>query len=284
VDEKSRRNEWTPRQMDRRNVLRLGVGIAAAGFTAGVWRSSAISQAPAEGQSVLVEEILTGDPNGMPEKLKFDPGFVESIIKRTRGRGPRKDPKAVAAKMVQVANRYIGVSRSSNPEQVKQFLSLFGLGLTYSTGGLVPYCAAGLSFCVCQAYCELTPSQIVNQTDPNRTYRDVIASINSYYLRPSASCAVIAEDANRRGTWLERPPSFQGVVQPGWIALFDWNASGKPEHIGIVESCEPQVLNTIEFNTSLPDVGNNVHANSNGGTVAKKERPIRYLLGLVKTY
>ena len=245
--------------MTRRELINLALRSA---FSAGsLWPLlTAHSQSQTRGSTQFqpVEEVLSGDPGAPAEVLTFDPSFVENLIRATRGRGPSKDPRKFSLGMLAAAQSYVGVGRGSNPDQVRQFLQLFGLDLRYANGRFVPFCAAGLCFCACKAYCQTKPGQSINQVDPNRTFRDTIASVDAYYFRPSASCSSIVEDAHRRGTWVDRPTSLNSLVKPGWLVFFDWTGAKQPQHVGIVERAESDLVATIEFNTSAPDVGNDV--------------------------
>jgi len=269
----------------RRELINLALRSA---FSAGsLWPllpARSQSQTPGSTQSQPVEEVLSGDPGAPAEVLTFDSSFVDNLIRATRGRGPNKDPRKFSFGMLAAAQTYVGVGRTSSPDQVQQFLQLFGLDLRYANGSFVPYCAAGLSFCACKAYCQTKPSQSINQIDPNRTFRDTIASVDAYYFRPSASCSSIVEDARRRGTWVDRPPSLNSLVKPGWLVFFDWTGAKQPQHVGIVERADGDLVKTVEFNTSTPDVGDDVRANRDGGTVARKERASKYVLGFVRIY
>ena len=65
------------------------------------------------------------------------------------------------------------------------------------------------------------------------------------------------------------------TLKAGWLVLFDWKKNGRPQHVGLLESVAGQTLNTIEFNTSDMD-------NSNGGTVARRERDLESVLGVIR--
>ena len=60
------------------------------------------------------------------------------------------------------------------------------------------------------------------------------------------------------------------LAMPMDIIFFDWNGNGVPDHIGFVRSRNTdQKVNTIEGNTS-------------GGIVAKKTRPVKYVLAVFR--
>jgi hypothetical protein len=83
---------------------------------------------------------------------------------------------------------------------------------------------------------------------------------------------------------VDRPPSLNSLVKPGWLVFFDWTGAKQPQHVGIVERADGDLVKTVEFNTSTPDVGDDVRANRDGGTVARKERASKYVLGFVRIY
>lgn len=74
------------------------------------------------------------------------------------------------------------------------------------------------------------------------------------------------------------PTSQVGMHQhvgPGWLPLFNWVGGREAEHVGIVEEMHSTHVQTIEGNTS----GTNP---SDGGMVARMERPYSFILGFAK--
>jgi uncharacterized protein YfaT (DUF1175 family) len=65
-------------------------------------------------------------------------------------------------------------------------------------------------------------------------------------------------------------------AQKGDIIIFDWNADGNPEHIGIVLSVKGDYINTVEGNTSPDKKG----SQSNGGMVCLKRRHKHSVFGI----
>jgi Putative peptidoglycan binding domain/CHAP domain len=75
--------------------------------------------------------------------------------------------------------------------------------------------------------------------------------------------------------WLRAKGFWRGrsTPQPGDIAIFNWDAHGVPEHIGIVErNLGGGVFQTVEGNTA---VGND----SNGGQVMRRQRYVTQVDG-----
>lgn len=64
-------------------------------------------------------------------------------------------------------------------------------------------------------------------------------------------------------------------VSAGWLVLYNWVGGSEPEHVGIVESLHGSHLTAIEGNTG----GNNP---SDGGMVARMERPYGFVVGYAK--
>jgi hypothetical protein len=222
------------------------------------------------------EELNVPDPGATAELLVFNPEVVEAPL-RIRSRGPKKDANALSEKMLALGHEYANrhVSRQTNPRQVGQFLNLFGLDLRYSNGQFVPFCAAGVSFVACRAYCELFPEISYDADNPVSELRGVLTDINHYYFKPSPAVRQIKSAAENRGTWIKS--SIQ--PKPGWLVVFSWNRDGVPNHIGLVDSLTSDGLKTIEFNTSSGLAGDQ----SNGGAVALRQRKLRYVLGFIKT-
>lgn len=278
--------------MKRREVLLSGVKAAVGimgvsnlnGLTYPVLAQSQVAEEDplaegGRGIRLLDEEI--GDPNLEPEKLNVNREMLEKLLEDALSRGIRKNPKNVAIQQLEIAHGYVGVSRDSNPEQVNQFLKLFKYRLTYSNGAYVPYCAVGVAFCACKAYCVLNPQRLeFDQEDPNPQFRVVLSDINKYYFKPSPSCRDMVNSAKRRKIWIPRRSISWSKVLPGWLVMFDWRQVGRPNHVGFVDQSLQNRLNTVEFNTSATSTG----SKSNGGAVARKERELKYVLGYIKTY
>lgn len=61
----------------------------------------------------------------------------------------------------------------------------------------------------------------------------------------------------------------------GWLVLYCWNGTNVPEHVGVVESFNPQGPVSVEGNTSSGDGG----SQSNGGCVARRQRSYSNVVG-----
>lgn len=204
----------------------------------------------------------------------------------TGDKAVRREPgRLFAQQLLTTAAAEVGVSRISNPARVAEYLSLFGLGFTYSNGSYVPFCAAGVGWAICKSYCDLPPlptdgyTQITyNPVSELKVFKGVFYNINAIYCPLSAGCAVIESAANATHRW--SPPV--SVPLPGWLVIYNWDGKQDAEHIGIVDSATVDSLMTIEFNTRI-DSG---PGQGNGGAVARKDRQkLRgCILGYVKTY
>ncbi|MDR1002428.1 MAG: CHAP domain-containing protein [Oscillospiraceae bacterium] len=51
-----------------------------------------------------------------------------------------------------------------------------------------------------------------------------------------------------RSIWQDAHTGY--IPKPGDIVFFDWSHDGRPQHVGIVERIEGEVVHTIEGNTS----------------------------------
>ncbi len=167
------------------------------------------------------------------------------------------------------------VNRADNPARVTEYLAL--LGLPFQQGGTpTPFCAAGLTWAVCKAYCDLNG---IHYTDANRldVLKSVLPEIGKRYFKPSASCPEIRDDARTRGTLLDR----SAVAQPGYLVFLNFAGNtSDAAHMGIVETVVGTTLHTIEFNTS----GFSGQSHVDGGFVARKVRLPQFVVGYVRTY
>ena len=229
-----------------------------------------------------------GDPN-VPkdeiEPLSFNVKTAETPL-GIKSKGKYKEGEKFSKLMVEISVAYAerGVSRKyKEPGKeegyvVDNFLKLFGLNLKYLDGKYVPFCAAGLSFAACEAYCQLNP-EVSYDPDDWTTMKSILTDINNYYFKPSPAVRYIQQNAEGKGKWVK--PA--GVIpKEGWPVVFSWNKDGKPNHIGLVRAVNGKTLDgknlhTVEYNTSDA-------SKSNGGTVAVKDRDIEFVLGYVDTY
>jgi hypothetical protein len=235
-----------------------------------------------EGDMALPEEHM-GDPEGLKaETLSFNVKTAEAPLTDYVSRGPYKEGGELSKLMVKISVAYAdkGVSRTYQKKStdkkghvVDNFLKLFGLNLRYDSGTYVPFCAAGLSFAACEAYCQINPEVSYNP-DKWQSLQSILTDINKYYFKPSPAVRVIKKSAEDRGQWVK--PA--GVTpKEGWPVVFSWKKDGTPNHIGLVRHLDGKTLHTVEYNTSSTN-------DSNGGKVAVRERNIDFVLGYVDTY
>ncbi len=167
------------------------------------------------------------------------------------------------------------VSRATDRPRVTEYLRLLDLDFLDGHGVPTRFCAAGLTWSACRAYCD---ANAIFTTDANRlaVLRSVLPDIRKRYFMPSASCQVIVDDARKRGTFLDR----SNAPKPGFIVFFNWDGASHAEHVGWVESLDGAVLHTIEFNTTAVSGPNE----GDGGCVCKKARALKFVVGYAQTY
>jgi hypothetical protein len=249
------------------------VAAAAAGAALS---NLAIGQ-PSGSEIVSVEE--QSDFDDPVEKLTFNLTQAEAPLKIT-SKGPQKAAQAFAARMLAISKEYAGagVCRSNARPQITQFLQLFGLPFE-ENGVPTRYCATGVSFAACRAYCEIQPEQAYRKDNPVAVFETVLTDVNKYYFKPSPAVWIIRDNAVERGTWVN-----QGTVDPksGWLVIFSFRKDRFPSHVGIVSGPSNNSIDTVEFNTTPQVAG----SNSNGGCVSQKNRQFARggILGYVKTY
>lgn len=227
----------------------------------------------------ISQEVQFGDPDLPPAILKYSETAVrKSLARSTKALGVRKNPRTFGVRMVEVAKTYLGVSSAKEPDQVTDFLSLFPIDPKNEDGSLKPFCAAGVSYCACQTYCDISPRPVSYSADRLTVFKDVLADINNYYFEPHCACQRIVENAKNRGIW--QANANHSKSERGWLVFFDWTDSGKANHVGIVESVDSDYIHTIEFNTSSNSAGDQ----RNGGVVGRKCRTYKHVLGFVRTY
>jgi hypothetical protein len=185
------------------------------------------------------------------------------------------DSKTFAIKLLEVCNEYVGVSRADNLDQVARFLKLFNLGLKDGSRWM-PYCAAGLSFAAAKTFCNLAAIEY-EADNAISIFKAVLPTIRNRYFLPNPSCFRIKDFAIAKGKWLQNSAQNRTKVKPGYLVLFQFDSDSLPDHIGIVRSIDGDSVQTIEFNTGDVD-------NTNGGAVAKKDRPFKVIQGFVKLY
>lgn len=266
--------------MKRRDFMQTSLLIGAFGLmrTSSLARVITGRAEPQQTAANLIEE-QSGDPETATEVLQVDTAALAKLLPRFRARrGAHKDDRTVALATLEAAKTYVGLNRVNGPDKVATMLKLFDLPM-HLNGKPVPYCASGVSFAACLAYCKIDPKVNVDPKQPSLdTLRQVQTDIDHYYFKTSPSCAVMMDDAKKRGNWIR--VNDPATPQPGWLVFYHWKLDGHPNHVGMVDHAEGNTLHTIEFNTSDPQ-----HASeSNGGAVALKERQLGHVLGYIKTY
>ncbi len=192
---------------------------------------------------------------------------------------PKKDAMKLGLQMLEITRRFVdaGVSRNHLASQVREFLRIVDFQ-DVST----PFCAAGVSYAACRAYCDLDVAETYDPTITNARvdkFKSKMTTIYAHYFFPSASVRVIKAAAIKKGNWVDRAVT----ALPGWPIIFSWDGTTAGNHIGLVESAkkDDQFITTLEYNTTGVGKGNQ----RDGGHVARKNRPVdNHILGYVKIY
>ena len=230
-------------------------------------------QSPASGITV---EQQKGDPDLRYEQVKFDPETIRKATVRHGRAVFEKWDSMLPANLIAVARSFLGCSRTSTPEQITEFLGLFGLPLR-DQDGYVAFCAAGLSFCALMAYAKFL-SLNIGQDKRIEQFRKISPDLDHYYFYPTVSCIDMYHIAAGKRRWVDRKASPTVLPSPGWIVLFDWGKRGTQDHCGIVQQATRDRMTTIEFNTS-----GNSGDQRNGGAVAEKQRNYDFVAGYIVT-
>lgn len=247
----------------------VGASLAIAGSSFIRLGSNARAQA-------LEEEGLNGDPNIPLEYLSYDSLSIDLMTDASRSIGVDKPKQALADEILSVALSYVGFNERRNASEIELWLAIFGIPTRRENGRLQKFCAAGLSWAACQAYCNISPSQLpYNQESKKEIFSEVLPDLNRFYFRPHCAVRKIKEDAERRQTW--KPQRASTAPKPGWLVIFDWDGDDQPNHIGLVRGTSENKLLTIEFNTTTGSGGDQ----SDGGGVYIREREYRYVQGYV---
>jgi hypothetical protein len=246
-------------------------------------RRVAASRSPTEDTPTDADEVesLAGDPGEIPTNLIIPSARSLAVDTFARSAIHIANPASAQALFAQqvlsvaATEADANISRTSNQPRVTEYLSLLGFPYADSHGVPTRYCAAGVTWAVCKAYCDANG---ITYSDATRLsmLRSVLGDIGKYYFKPSAGCQVIMDDARARNTFVAKsqPP------KPGYLVFYNWSGHDNAEHIGIVDQPGSNTIKTIEFNTTADDGPNQ----GNGGAVSRKERPMRFVLGYAKTY
>jgi hypothetical protein len=233
-------------------------------------------------------ETLTTTSQQQPASLNaaaLGAAATQPVAGAAGGNQRRQTDRLFAQQLLKIAAAEIGVSRTSNPARVTEYLNLFKFSLRYPNGVYVPFCAAGVGWAVCKAYCDLPPLAADSYTpiaydaaSELKALQSVFFAVNAQYCPLSASVPNIVQAARATHSWA--PASATPL--PGWLVIYNWDGGQSPEHIGIVESASANTLIAIEFNTRI-DSG---PGQGDGGAVARKDRQRvrKDVLGFVMTY
>lgn len=167
----------------------------------------------------------------------------------------------------------VGEARYNDPQLITKILAVQGLPLTYPNGEYVPYCASGVAYAVCKAYCNLahvayTPDNCVD------VFKGVLPIIKAHYYKPAPGVATIQEDAVARGIWLPASACKDEDIKPGWLICYDFGHGD--HHVGMVAVDNGDVIHTCEANTATA---------AHSGIIAYKDRTWDGgIWGFVKTY
>ncbi len=109
----------------------------------------------------------------------------------------------------------LGISRAKHADQVTQYLDL--MRLPYADGSPLPFCAAGLSWAACKAYCDVNKDHIAyNKYNIIPRFRSIIGDIREYYFLPHAQCKAMADySKGKLGNWVDK----KADPLPGWIVF-----------------------------------------------------------------
>ncbi|MDP1588327.1 MAG: CHAP domain-containing protein [Prosthecobacter sp.] len=276
--------------MKRRSLL-VNSGIAFISSSFGVRLRAQALVAEETLQQLLLKDTLDEYQSGDPlepdqqfERLHINTQKIQKAFTTTKVENI-KDAKTLALNMLEITQQFADtkVSRLTDRPLVTEFLNLLDFDFK-EEGKEVPFCAAGVTYAACRAFCNIDPDPSAYSkeiSDKRLTlFKSRLSTIKKHYFYPSASVRVIKADAISRGTWVS--PTVDPL--PGWLVIFSWTGGLAGNHIGIVKSATKQVLKTIEYNTS-GFLTNDVNANRNGGMVAEKDRPRNAsILGFVKLY
>lgn len=234
--------------------------------------SASLSALTLRGQARdYTDEVQFGDPSLAPQAVRIPINKHKSLLDPGRALGVAKSPKAFAMQLQATAKRYIGKSQWTEPGLIEDFFSIFDFPPRNDKGEFQPFCAAGLSFAACEAYCEVQPSRTYSIENRLEVLKDTLPDIQKYYFKPEISVLRMKSDAIARGKWVvsrKVGPDLLAMPSPGWLVAFDWNADGAADHVGLVLSASASSVHTLEFNTSLGSGGDQ----GRGGHIVERDR------------
>ena len=255
-------------------IRRRGLAVGMGALTAGCFLPMG-----ARAQSVTEQQF--GDPGTAPEAFSLSQGDLASlayVMEQAKPLNIAKPAQAFAQQyLIAAAASQVNNSRATTPDQIKEYLELFGIRPVDDNDRILAFCAAGISWAACKAYCDMDPHpRPYDSHNRASVFEDTLADIRHFFFSPHCSCEIMVAQNKAGGRWVDPP----GTPQRGWLVLYTWNRNGQANHVGVIESVGSSAINTIEFNTSVT-----VGSQTNGGVVAKKTRPINdQILGYVRTF
>ncbi len=211
------------------------------------------------------DEQQRGDPDVNYETVHVNPDAVAGLSSGAMRATFNPRNPSFSQSLLTVAQRFVGMSRANNRDQVIKFLDLFDLPFENPNGDVVPYCASGLAYAAALAYYEFW--------NPGQSTQDVIAvrgalpELEHYHFYPSPSVVDMYYTARGMRRWRDASDSAnKPTPRPGWIVIYSFGHEA--DHCGIVESSTANELSTIELNTTNGLAG----SQRNGGMVARRQR------------
>ena len=248
-------------------------GITRRLFLTAALAAPLASRATAQTDPDMIVEDQRGDPGLPAEQVVFSESLMARLASNQRAILAAKITD-FPARFLAVAQEFVGFNRQANEAEISEMLGTFGLGFRHGQPPqFTAYCAAGASFTAALLYARQENEDLSN--DKVAGVRKYLPEVTKYHFQPSVSVIDIWKvgDGTRRMISRDRVSE----VLPGWLVVFDWNATGdygRADHIGIVESynATTNTLNTVEFNTST--TGATGTGQRNGGYVARRERSV----------
>lgn len=186
-----------------------------------------------------VTENQRGDPDIPDEYVTFSPSAIEHIVSKSRKATFEQWDRNLPLTMLVTARNFIGYNRKDNPEQISKFLDLFDLPI--ATGaGVVPFCAAGLSYCALTAYARKL-SGISDQAPTRERLRKLMPDVEHYYFYPTVSCVDLYHIAAGKRRWVPHTP-VQRVHRNQAGSFFTTGISGEFQIIAVSCSSPVEIL------------------------------------------
>ncbi len=256
--------------MIKKRTVLIGMGALTTGY---LLARVALAQA--------VSEQQFGDPGTKPETFDLsqsDLSAFDFVMQQAKPLNIAKPAKTFAQEsLLAAASSQLENSRATTPEEIKSYLELFGINPLDSNGRILAFCAAGISWAACKAYCDMQPQpRPYDSHNQESVFKDTLADIRHYFFSPHCSCETMVSQNKAAGRWVDP----KDKPQRGWLVLYTWDRDGHANHVGVIESVKEPDIHTIEFNTS-----ETVDNQTNGGVVARKRRPMNdQVLGYVRTF